>query len=115
MPKKEKHECEEIKKHGNVKIEKLESWGWCFQILSNPIEDVWCVAKIIYCPYCQEKLNKNLKEIEIRDTHGNVKTVKADIPDNLICHDPNCNRYLKGSNEKYCSIKCKNRNIRRDR
>lgn len=109
MPKRKTHECEEIQKHENVKIEKMKSWGWCFLILSDPIKDSWCLAKIIYCPYCKEELN--MRDIIITDTHGNLKTVKSNIPDKLLCQDPDCNRYLKGKNQKYCSIKCKNRNI----
>lgn len=57
MPKRKQHECEEIQKYVNVKIEKHESWGWCFLILSNPTTDSWCLARILYCSYCGVKLS----------------------------------------------------------
>jgi uncharacterized protein YbaR (Trm112 family) len=113
----EKHECALIKKEERVLIKKLEDLGWCLLTLVDPLadNDRWSIARnIICCPYCEERLNKNkTREIEFRDTHGNLKKANAVIPDILICQDPLCNRYLKGSNSKYCSIKCKNRNIRR--
>ncbi len=111
----EKHECDLIKKEERVQIQKIESWGWCLLIMIDFVLDRWSIARnIVGCPYCLVKLTKNeFRNIEVTDTHGKIKIVKSDISDDFLCADKDCNRYLKGKNKKYCSIKCKNKNIRK--